>query len=106
MLNLVCDDVDEPAAVLIRGINIDGIDPRRTNGPGKVTQALGIGKREHGLHLGEAGCPISLLPPDAPVSRLRRGTRVGVDYAGPVRAGKRWRWWAAGFPTAKGGRGQ
>lgn len=102
MLNLVCDDVDEPAAVLIRGINIDGIDPRRTNGPGKVTQAMGIDRRQHGLVLGEAGCPISLLPPVSTVSRRQQGTRVGVAYAGPVWAGKRWRWWMDGFPAVKG----
>lgn len=42
MLNLVCDREGEPSAVLVRGVLIDGMDPRRTNGPGKVTQALGI----------------------------------------------------------------
>lgn len=39
--------------------------------------------------LAEAGCPIKLLPPINPDSRLKRGTRVGVAYAGPVWAGKR-----------------
>jgi DNA-3-methyladenine glycosylase len=102
MLNLVCDDVDVPAAVLIRGTLIDGVDPRRTNGPGKVTQALGIDRRQHGLHLGAGDCPLRLLPPDGPAPRLRWGTRVGIAYAGPLWAGKRWRWWSAGFPAAKG----
>ena len=102
MLNLVCDREGVPAAVLVRGVIIDGMDPRRTNGPGKVTQALGIDRRQHGLVLGEAGCPLCLEPPANPVSRRQRGTRVGVAYAGPVWAGKRWRWWREGFPAAKG----
>lgn len=102
MLNLVCDDVDEPAAVLIRGIVVDGVDPRRTNGPGKVTRELGIDRRQHGLALGTAGCPIRVLPPTIRVPRRCRGTRVGIAYAGQVWAGKRWRWWAEGFPAVKG----
>lgn len=102
MLNIVCDEPGVPAAVLVRGVLIDGMDPRRTNGPGKLTQALGIDRRQHGLVLGEAGCPISLLPPTRPFPRSQRGTRVGVAYAGPVWAGKRWRWWMEAFPATKG----
>lgn len=102
MLNLVCDREGVPSAVLVRGVIIDGMDTRRTNGPGKVTQALGIDHRHHGLILGEAGCPVSLLPPTNPVPRRQRGARVGVAYAGPVWAGKRWRWWMEGFPAVKG----
>lgn len=101
MLNIVCDEVDEPAAVLIRGIVLAGVDPRRSNGPGKVTRALDVDRRHHGLHLDDAGCPVRLLPPTAPVPRLRRGPRVGIAYAGPVWAAKPWRWWADGFPVVE-----
>jgi len=96
LLNIVCDDVDEPAAVLVRGVEIAGLDPRRSNGPGKVTKLLGIDGRLNGSLLGD---DLDLLPPLAPPGRLRRGARVGVDYAGPVWAGKRWRWWREGFPA-------
>jgi len=102
MLNLVCDRIDVPSAVLVRGVLIDGLEPRRSNGPGKVTTVLGIDRRQHGLFLGDTDCPIKLLPPISPISRRRRGTRVGIAYAGPVWAGKRWRWWMEGFPAAKG----
>lgn len=102
MLNLVCDEVDVPAAVLIRGVLVDGVDARRTNGPGKATQALGIDRRLHGLHLGDADCPIRLLPPSGPQPRPRRGRRVGIDYAGPAWTRKPWRWWDADFPAARG----
>jgi hypothetical protein len=56
---------------------IDGVDPRSTNGPGKVTQALGIDRRQHGPVVGEADCPSNRLPPASPLSRRKRGTRVG-----------------------------
>ncbi len=100
MLNLVCDAADEPAAVLIRGVVIDGIDTRRSNGPGKVTSLLGIDGGLNGHRLGE---DLDLLPPLAPVGRLRCGRRVGVDYAGPRWAARRWRWWQAGFPAVRQG---
>lgn len=101
LLNIVCDEPGVPAAVLVRGIRIDGLDPRRSNGPGKAAALLGLGRADHGRHLGEPDCALRLLPPLAPPPRLRRGPRVGVAYAGPVWAGKPWRWWAADFPAAR-----
>ena len=97
MLNIVCDEIDEPAAVLIRGLRIDGIDARRSNGPGKVTKLLGIDGALNGTLLGER---LDLLPSLASPGRLCRGARVGVDYAGRLWAGKSWRWWMQGFPAA------
>lgn len=98
MLNLVCDREGFPSAVLIRGIVIDGIDPRLSNGPGKVAKRLGLGRAHHGQHLDDGA--LCLLPPEAPPPRLRNGPRVGVDYAGPFWSRRRWRWWADGFPVA------
>ncbi len=98
MLNLVCDEIDEPAAVLIRGVEMPGSDPRRSNGPGKVTRQLGIDGKLNGTRLGEA---LELLPPLAPSPRLRRGPRVGVEYAGPRWSAKPWRWWRNGFPVVR-----
>lgn len=89
-----------PTAVLIRRVLIDGVDPKRTNGPGKVTRILGLDHRHHGLHLADADCPLHLEPPTGR-PRLERGLRVSVDCAGPVWAGKAWRWWADGFPAVR-----
>jgi DNA-3-methyladenine glycosylase len=102
MLNVVCDDVDVPSAVLIRSVAIDGVDPRTSNGPGKVTKRLGLNRTHHGMHLDDG--VLRLLPPlssesAAPV-RHQRGPRVGVAYAGPIWANKPWRYWEAGFPVA------
>lgn len=102
MLNLVCDEVEVPAAVLVRGVVIAGVDPRRTNGPGKATAALGIDRALNARHLDDGG--LGLLPPlPRPAGHLRRGPRVGIAYAGPVWAAKPWRWWRAGFPAAQAG---
>jgi DNA-3-methyladenine glycosylase len=87
MLNLVTGPRDYPAAILIRGI-------ANVAGPGRVTRALGIGRAWNNR-------------PAAPSSRLwieDRGVRVprrlvqatpriGVPYAGPVWAGKKWRFY-------------
>jgi DNA-3-methyladenine glycosylase len=97
MLNLVCDQVDVPSAVLIRSVDIAGVDPRTTNGPGKTTKVLGLHRHHHGQHL--AGGALRLLPPLTAVKRRRRGPRVGVAYAGPGWADKPWRWWEDGFPV-------
>lgn len=97
MLNLVCDRVDVPSAVLIRSIALPGVDPRASNGPGKVAKLLGLHRAHHGRHLDEGG--LRLLPPLAPATRRRRGPRIGVAYAGPGWADKPWRWWEDGFPV-------
>jgi DNA-3-methyladenine glycosylase len=90
MLNLVTGPDEYPAAVLIRGV--EGVA-----GPGRVTRVFGIDRRHNGTACAPAG---GLWIEDRGV-RLRRGAikampRVGVDYAGPVWAGKRWRFVLAG----------
>ncbi len=100
LLNLVTDRDGVPSAVLIRGLLIDGVDPRRSNGPGKVARLLGLDRRHHAEVLGTS---VSLLPPSSLTltSRLRCGPRVGVDYAGPIWAEMPWRWWRADFPAVR-----
>lgn len=115
LLNLVTDRAGVPSAVLIRGISViageqlarerrgsaGGGVPRLTNGPGKVTQALGLDISDHGTVLGEPGCRLEVLPPLHVPAEPVIGRRVGVDYAGSEWAGKPWRWWEPGFPAAK-----
>lgn len=100
MLNVVTDRDGVPSAVLIRGLLIDGVDPRRSNGPGKVAKLLGLDRRHNGQALGDV---VRLIPPsgsDVP-PKLCCGPRVGVDYAGAVWGAKPWRWWLAGFPVVR-----
>jgi len=86
MLNLVVGPRDWPAAVLIRGVE-------GAVGPGRVTRALAITRSLNrapacddsaGLWLEDRGGPL-------PRSAVVASPRVGVDFAGPVWAAKRWR---------------
>ena len=85
MLNLVVGPEDFPAAVLIRGV-------QGAEGPGRVTKRLGINRTLNGLPATKAS---GLFIEDAGsvVSKkwIQTSPRIGVDYAGPVWAGKRWR---------------
>lgn len=95
MLNLVTGPADHPAAVLIRGV-------AEISGPGRLTKRLGIDRRlngrpakpENGLHLEDSDL---VLPRGA----VRSGPRIGVDYAGPVWAGKPWRFYCDAAVAAK-----
>lgn len=93
MLNLVTGPKDHAAAVLIRGI----VD---VNGPGRLTRHLNIDRRlnaqpaavESGLWLEDDGFRPSR-------SQLKATPRIGVDYAGPLWAGKKWRFvWTPPLP--------
>jgi DNA-3-methyladenine glycosylase len=76
MLNAVTDDVDHPAAVLIRGAG-------PWTGPAKLTNALSIDKSFNTLKIAPA---TNLWIEDRgfalPRKHLRRTPRIGVDYAG------------------------
>jgi DNA-3-methyladenine glycosylase len=90
LLNAVCEPQGTGAAVLIRALEpTDGLDVMRErrglerpedlcSGPGKLTQALGIGLDLNGTDL--LGGPIGLEPPDG-VSEVVVGTRIGITRA-------------------------
>jgi DNA-3-methyladenine glycosylase len=94
LLNAVCEPEGVGAAVLIRALEpVDGIELMRErrgvhelhdlcSGPGKLTQALGIGLDLNDASLLGEG-PIELLPPangDRP-SKLAIGERIGITKA-------------------------
>jgi DNA-3-methyladenine glycosylase len=93
LLNAVAEEEGVGAAVLIRAIEpIDGIELMRarrrvardedmTNGPGKLTEALGIGLELNGVSLEDG--PIR-IEPRAPASRPPQiviGERIGITKA-------------------------
>jgi DNA-3-methyladenine glycosylase len=95
LLNAVCEAPGVGAAVLIRALEpVDGLDLMRErraaivreadlcNGPGKLTQALGIGLSLNETSLLGDG-PIALLPrePGAPPPRLTASERIGITRA-------------------------
>jgi DNA-3-methyladenine glycosylase len=98
--NVVCGEIDEPAAVLIRALEpAEGLatmhrrrgstrkrplrDRDLCSGPGKLCEALGIDLRLNGADLCEH--PGMWIEPSGPVDarRVRRRPRVGVAGAGP-----------------------
>ena len=105
LLNAVCESEGEGAAVLIRALEpLDGIaemrarrsDPPRPedlcSGPGKLTQALGIGLELNGTSLLDG--PIRFGPPvgERPAVELAVGPRIGITKAAELP----WRFCAAG----------
>jgi DNA-3-methyladenine glycosylase len=105
LLNAVCEPEGEGAAVLIRALEpLDGIAEMRArrgphvrvedlcSGPGKLTQALGIGLELNGTSLVDG--PVRFGPPAAarPAIELAVGPRIGITKAVDLP----WRFCAAG----------
>lgn len=80
-MNVVAGPEGTAAAVLVRALEpVAGI-AARTNGPGLLCSALGIDRRHNGLDL--TGDELFIVAdPGAPVPRVTRRARIGVDYAG------------------------
>jgi len=88
-LNLVTREEGYPAAVLIRALEpVEGSPLEPSHGPGRLTRALKIDRRQNGLPVTRP--PLYLEPPATPVRRVVSTARIGVDYAGQW-AAKRWR---------------
>jgi DNA-3-methyladenine glycosylase len=103
LLNAVAEPEGSAAAVLIRALEpTDGIEEMRArrgpdvdlcSGPGKLTEALGIGLDSNGADLTRD--PFLLLPPAAGErAEVVTGPRVGISKA----AERPWRFCAAGSP--------
>lgn len=89
MLNVVTRERGYPAAILIRGTDV-------VSGPARLTKYFHIDKklndmpanRRSGLWVEDRGVRI-------PASKIRKGPRIGVQYAGPLWATKRWRFFTS-----------
>jgi DNA-3-methyladenine glycosylase len=93
LLNAVAEEEGVGAAVLIRALEpVDGIeemrDRRRSsrdeelcNGPGKLTQALGIGLALNGSSLTEGPIEVLTREPGAREPRIVLGERIGITKA-------------------------
>ncbi|HXV05431.1 MAG TPA: DNA-3-methyladenine glycosylase [Solirubrobacterales bacterium] len=105
LLNAVAEPEGEAAAVLIRAIeptaDLDGMRARRggrpdldlCSGPGKLTEALGIGLDANGADLARE--PFLLLPPQPGWSgEVVTGPRIGITKA----VERPWRFSLAGSP--------
>jgi len=84
MLNIVTGTIEEPQALLIRGLE-------KINGPGRLTKALGIDRSFHGEDLVTSR---RIWVEDTPVNNreIIQKPRVGIDYAGDYWKNKPWRY--------------
>ena len=93
LLNAVAEEEGVGAAVLIRALEpVDGIERMRErrrvardeelcNGPGKLTQALGIGLSLNGTSLEDGPIEILRREPGARAPRVVIGERIGISKA-------------------------
>jgi DNA-3-methyladenine glycosylase len=95
-LNLVTEQEEYPAAVLIRGLEVLGGDhspdlPRRIDGPGRVCRFLEVDRTHNGLDA-TLGTILWIEDHNLIVSpkQIQTLPRIGVDYAGEW-ANKLWR---------------
>jgi DNA-3-methyladenine glycosylase len=88
-LNIVTGEKGFPAAVLIRGMEIENVDHKKTNGPGKLCKFLKIDRKLNGWDITK-GEKLWIARPEGTRSRLGRkernlkiikSKRIGVDYA-------------------------
>jgi DNA-3-methyladenine glycosylase len=106
-MNAVCEPDGAGAAVLIRALEpLEGIELMRErrgsvrdedlcSGPGKLTQALGIGLDLNGTSLlGEGPVRIDAAPADRAAPTVLTGTRIGITKAAELP----WRFCAADSP--------
>jgi DNA-3-methyladenine glycosylase len=105
LLNAVAEPEGEAAAVLIRALEptagVEAMRERRgerpdrelCSGPGRLTEALGVGLAENGADL--ASDPFLILPADADWDcEVVTGPRIGITKA----VDRPWRFCAAGSP--------
>ncbi len=95
LLNFSTAGREKPEGVLVRGIVIDPFgEAELVAGPGRVTRQLGIDRSLDGVDVTASN---ELWVEDRgvriPPRRVRKGPRIGVDYAGPHWAAMPWRFW-------------
>jgi DNA-3-methyladenine glycosylase len=103
LLNFVCEPDGEAAAVLIRALEpTDGLEAMRKrrglkhadtelcNGPGKLTEALGITLAQNDADLSRP--PFAILPPEGDPPEVVTSPRIGITKA----VDRPWRFSAAG----------
>lgn len=104
MFNIVTEEKDYPAAVLIRAVepishNTQHITHNifKTNGPAKLTKTLQIDKSFNGLpiYVKKYGLWVEGRAEDLKPNQIIRTTRVGIDYAKGYKD-KKWRFYIKG----------
>ena len=109
LVNVVSGPAEQPEGILIRAIEpVEGIELMRerrgidnlknvknlTNGPGKLTKALGINMDDYGRHFTKP--PLYITSGKIPEA-ISKGPRIGIDNTGEAKDYP-WRFWITGNP--------
>ncbi len=97
--NIVAGKEKEPECVLIRAIEPEKKeDIYQTNGPGKVCRYLGLDKSFYGENLVRSQ-KIWLENRGEIIqeSKIKATKRIGIEYAGPYWANRKWRFFIDGY---------
>lgn len=109
LINVVSGHINHPEAILIRGVEpytgqelMEGRRPKAkkkaqwTNGPGKLTKALGITMDEYGHSFDQH--PLWIAPgKTVDLTEVATGPRIGIDNSGEAKDYP-WRFWINGNP--------
>lgn len=80
-LNIVTERKNFPAAVLIRGIKIENIEYKKTNGPGKICKFLQIDKKLNNWDVTEGENLWIEYGIKIKKTQILKNKRIGIDYA-------------------------
>ncbi len=80
-LNIVTEEKNFPAAVLIRAVEIDDVPHRETNGPGKLCRFLRIDRKLNGWDVTKGGKLWIESGEKIAAKNIRASMRIGIDYA-------------------------
>ncbi len=80
-LNIVTEERDFPAAILIRGVEIEGVPHKETNGPGKLTRFLLIDRSCNTLDLTKGDRLWLEKGKKRKEEKIIKSKRIGIDYA-------------------------
>ncbi len=101
-LNISTGAAGYPECVLIRALepSINRNNKLKTqnfaNGPGKLCRWLGLNKSFYGEDVTKSRRIWLTTGVKISKSQITNGPRIGIDYAGPYWARKRWRFWIKG----------
>ncbi|MDD5463570.1 MAG: DNA-3-methyladenine glycosylase [Candidatus Moranbacteria bacterium] len=79
VLNIITEKKDFPAAVMIRGVKIEDVDYKKTNGPGKLCRQLQIDRKFNGLDVTKG--ELLWVERGKKVVNVIESKRIGIDYA-------------------------
>lgn len=97
LFNITTGPSRHPEAILIRAVEpVQGLKDREGSGPGKFCKAFHLNKSFYGEDL--ITSKRIWLEDNHEKVKIKRGPRIGIDYAGRYWAKVPWRFWVEGNP--------